>query len=106
MTRKPPSLPTVTERVDLCLTHLRLALVHFDEGHAITSLRRHYSGYFRGLRGAAALRNELAQHRDPEALIQRLGEIRSGGCFAATPRPSELARDGQRGVADRRRRSR
>jgi tRNA-dihydrouridine synthase B len=77
-----PSLPTVTERVDLCLTHLRLALVHFDERHAVSSLRRHYSGYFRGLRGAAALRNELAQHRDPEALIQRLGEIRSSGCFA------------------------
>ncbi|MFH1570382.1 MAG: tRNA-dihydrouridine synthase [Gemmatimonadota bacterium] len=70
----PP--PTLSERVDLCLEHLRLAVEHGDERHGVISLRRHYSGYFRGLRGAAGLRHELSSLREPEALRDRLASLR------------------------------
>ena len=60
-----PPPPTPGERADLCLEHLRLAVEHDGERRALAGLRRHYSGYFRGLRGAARLRAELCAFREP-----------------------------------------
>jgi len=70
------SPPTLEERVDLCLEHLRLAVEHGGEGYALVGLRRHYAGYFRGRRGAARLRAELSGYRELEPLRERLLELR------------------------------
>ena len=39
-------------------------------------MRRHYAGYFRGLRGAAQLRAELASYKELAPLLDRLAELR------------------------------
>ena len=39
-------------------------------------MRRHYAGYFRGLRGASRLRAELAGYRELAPLMARLEELR------------------------------
>ena len=72
--RLPP--PTLRERAELCLNHLELAVEHEGERAALVSMRRHYAGYFRGLRGASRLRAELAQYRGLAHLRDRLGQLR------------------------------
>jgi len=71
-----PAPPTLSKRVDLCLMHLDLAMEFGGERYAITSLRRHYIGYFRGIRGAANLRYELARHTRVDALRDHLRRVR------------------------------
>lgn len=70
----PP--PDLRERADLCLEHLRLAVEHSGEQYGLIGLRRHYAGYFRGLRHAARLRAELADFKELEPLTDRLLELR------------------------------
>jgi tRNA-dihydrouridine synthase B len=72
--------PTLAERANLCLRHVRLAIQHDGEKGALVGLRRHYAGYFRGLRGASQLRAELAGYRELEPLLARL----EGLCQAET----------------------
>ena len=68
--------PALEERIDLCLEHLRLAEEYGGERYAVVSLRRHYTGYFRGMRNAARLRAELAGYRELKALRDRLEALR------------------------------
>ena len=70
------STPSLKERAELCIKHLRLAVEHDGEKYALIGLRRHYAGYFRGLRGAAQLRAALAGYRELEPLLARLEELR------------------------------
>ncbi|MFH1571593.1 MAG: tRNA dihydrouridine synthase DusB [Gemmatimonadota bacterium] len=67
--------PTPRERAELCRRHLDLALEHGGERLALITLRRHFAGYFRGLRGAASLRQELARYRAAAPLIERLQQL-------------------------------
>lgn len=67
--------PTPRERAALCLQHLRLNVEHYGERYGLIGMRRHYSGYFRGLRGAARIRAELTQMRELPALEDRLSEL-------------------------------
>jgi len=66
----PP--PSLRERAERCLEHLRLAVEHRGEAQALAALRRHYSGYFRELPGASRLRAELAQCRQAGQVEERL----------------------------------
>ena len=67
--------PSARERSEVCLEHLRLAVRERGERQAVISLRRHYSGYFRGLRQASRLRAELSQYREAAAVEDRLEEL-------------------------------
>ncbi len=81
----PP--PAIEERIGLCLEHLRLSVEHKGERQGVVGIRRHYSGYFRGLRDAARLRAELAQlktARDVEARLMQL-EASPGAAGVASP---------------------
>ncbi len=53
----PP--PTAAERMETCRTHLRANVAQRGEPHGVRCTRRHLSGYLRGLRGAALLRQRL-----------------------------------------------
>lgn len=66
----PP--PSTRERVACCLHHLDLAVEHLGPRAAIVGMRRHYSGYFRGLHGAAQLRAELGGLRELDPLRSRI----------------------------------
>ena len=68
--------PSRQERTELCLKHLRLAVEHGGPQEALVGVRRHYAGYFRGLRGAAQLRAELASYKELTPLLDRLAELR------------------------------
>lgn len=50
---------TLTERIDLCLDHLRHSIELRTERGGIPNFRKYYLGYFKGIYGAAKLRSEL-----------------------------------------------
>ena len=81
--RPPP--PTLKERAELCLHHLELAVEHEGERAGLVSMRRHYAGYFRELRGASRLRAELAGYRDPAQLRDRLQQLRESAAGRDVP---------------------
>ena len=69
----PP--PTMTERVELCRRHLRLAEQYKGERIALLTMRRHFAGYFRGLPGVSVLRAELVGVRKAADLHARLTRL-------------------------------
>lgn len=69
----PP--PTLRARVELCRHHLRLSVGYSGERYGMISMRRHYAGYFRGIRGAARLRGELCAIHELAPLEDRLQQV-------------------------------
>ncbi|MDP2654138.1 MAG: tRNA dihydrouridine synthase DusB [Candidatus Omnitrophota bacterium] len=53
----PP--PTLRERIDVCLEHLKLSVQCRGLPHGVLTFRKFYAGYFRGLPNIAKLRNDL-----------------------------------------------
>jgi len=51
--------PTIEERVEVCLRHLSLAIVKKGEFKGIIEMRKHYSGYFKGLPDFKKVRMEI-----------------------------------------------
>lgn len=64
--------PTLEERIDVCIEHLKLSVQHKGQWEGIVSFRKHYSGYLRGLPHVAKLRAELMTLMNIEEIIGRL----------------------------------
>jgi tRNA-dihydrouridine synthase B len=58
-TGKREEPPSLEERIDVCLTHLRHSVEYKGENVAVREFRKFYSGYLKGLYGAAAVRQDL-----------------------------------------------
>lgn len=66
------TITPLAERIEVCLAQLRHYITLRDEGHAIPSFRKYYSGYFTGMRGAAKLRHDLVRLPTYAAVEDRL----------------------------------
>lgn len=64
--------PTLEERVDLLKKHLHLAVEHKGERTGVIELRKHYSGFLRGLPHVSKIRTELMQFTEAEPILQHL----------------------------------
>ena len=75
--------PTIHKRVEAARQHLRHSIVWKGERLGILEMRRHYTNYFRGLKGIKHYRSKLVQSLVPEELYSILNEIESvyGGVF-------------------------
>jgi tRNA-dihydrouridine synthase B len=62
----PP--PTIQERIDWCIEHLRLVVQYKPERRGVTAFRKHYAGYLKGLPHISKLRAELMQYESLEPL--------------------------------------
>jgi len=71
-----PVLPSVDERIKVCMEHLRLTLEHRGPKWGIFYFRKYYAGYFRGLPGVSSLRAELMKTTDLEEVKRLIGEFR------------------------------
>lgn len=69
--------PTLEERIEMIERHLSYALRLLPEPpqKIVLELRKHYTGYFRGLPHAKALRLSLMEARTPEELRRALDEL-------------------------------
>jgi len=64
--------PTLTERAELCLRHLRAEAEYKGERRAVLEHRKHYANYLKGARNIAKLRAELMQFTAIEPIAERL----------------------------------
>jgi tRNA-dihydrouridine synthase B len=64
--------PTVKERIDVCLEHLRRSIAYKNEALAVREFRKFYSGYLKGLFGASAARQDLVRYNSYQEVEQRL----------------------------------
>lgn len=69
------SPPTIEERVQVAKSHLKYSIEWKGERLGILEMRRHYTNYFKGLRGVKAYRNLLVNSLDPTELFDILDEI-------------------------------
>jgi tRNA-dihydrouridine synthase B len=77
--------PTLRQRVDVLLEHLRLSAEFKGERVGVIELRKHYAGYLRGFPGVSRLRLELMQFTDVQSIEERLER------YLAEPRAAESA---------------
>jgi tRNA-dihydrouridine synthase B len=68
--------PSVEERVDTALKHLKTAIAWKGDVLGVLETRRHYGSYFRGFRDIKAYRMELVTANEAEALFDILEAIR------------------------------
>ncbi len=64
--------PTIEERVALLKEHLRLAVEHKGERTGVIELRKHYSGFLRGMPHVSKIRNELMQFTESVPIFEHL----------------------------------
>lgn len=66
------SEPTVEERVNLLREHLKLSVEFKGERSGVIELRKHYSGFLRGLPHVSKIRMELMQFTEAEPILEHL----------------------------------
>jgi len=64
--------PTVRERVDMCIRHLKASAEYRGEHRGVTSFRKHYHGYLKGMENANKLRISLMAFTDVDPIVERL----------------------------------
>jgi tRNA-dihydrouridine synthase B len=64
--------PTVQERVDLLREHLRLSVESKGERSGVIELRKHYSGFLRGMPNVSKVRMELMQFTESAPILEHL----------------------------------
>jgi tRNA-dihydrouridine synthase B len=64
--------PTVEDRVNLLRDHLKLSVEHKGERAGVIELRKHYSGFLRGLPHVSKIRMELMQFTEAEPILEHL----------------------------------
>lgn len=70
-----PGLPTISDRISVCLDHLRHSVASKGEYKAVVEMRRHYSGYFRGLPGFKKYRMQLLTLKSEAEIVDLLSQI-------------------------------
>jgi tRNA-dihydrouridine synthase B len=79
--------PTLEERVDLFREHLRLSVEYKGEKAGVIELRKHYSGFLRGMPHVAKIRNELMQFTEAAPILEHLTRFLDLYSPAAVPPP-------------------
>lgn len=69
----PP--PTLSERIEVCLTHLHKTVETKGENRAILEMRKFYAGYFKGLPHFKQIRMELMQMNHLADIENRLKQL-------------------------------
>jgi len=70
--------PSLAEKIELLIRQLNMSIDHKgDERKAILEMRRQFSAYFKGINGAAKLREDLMKFDKKEHIISRLEGLQS-----------------------------
>jgi nifR3 family TIM-barrel protein len=71
------SPPDLQERIDVSLSHLRLAIQKKGERKGIIEMRKHYAGYFKGLQGFKKIRMEILTRQSFSEVEEILAKLTS-----------------------------
>ena len=64
--------PSIEERIDTCISHLKLCCELKGEHYGTMEFRKHYSGYLRDLPGISKFRMELMAFLELEPILEKL----------------------------------
>lgn len=64
--------PSLKEKIDLCIRHLKLSVKFRGDYYGVTDFRKYYAGYFHGIPHVAQLRIDLMSLMDINKIIDRL----------------------------------
>lgn len=67
--------PSIKERAEVCLKHLEAEIIWKGEKRALFEMRKHYSGYFKGLPSCKSIRTALVQIDDLKNLKNILKQL-------------------------------
>jgi tRNA-dihydrouridine synthase B len=73
-------VPTLKERINTCLEHLKLAVEFKGEKYGVLEFRKHYSGYLREFSNISQIRLELMKFSEYAPIEERLTEFREEFC--------------------------
>ncbi len=65
----------VSERIEICKQHLKLAVELKGERLGVLEFRKHYSGYLRDLQDISKFRLELMQYIEIEPILEKLNNL-------------------------------
>jgi len=72
----PPS-PDLKEKIDLLILHLKYSVEYKGERRGVLEMRKHYSGYLKGLPNISKFRLQLMQYTTLEPIIELLNKLKS-----------------------------
>jgi tRNA-dihydrouridine synthase len=70
-----PPEPSLAEKIDLLKLHLQYSVAYKGENRGVVEMRKHYSGYLKGLPNIAKVRSELMTYTTLDTVLQKLNEI-------------------------------
>lgn len=70
-----PPEPSLQEKIELLILHLKLSVEYKGERRGVLEMRKHYSGYLKGLPNIAKFRSELMQHTKVNPIIGKLQNL-------------------------------
>ena len=68
--------PTIIEKANMALEHLKLSVEWKGEKLGILEMRRHYTNYFRGLPAIKKYRSELVQVNEYKQVVEIINKIK------------------------------
>ncbi len=71
-TRELPPAPSLQERINVCIEHLKLCVDYEGIRGGLIPFRKYYAGYLRGFPYTAELRSELMQIVELEKIVDKL----------------------------------
>ncbi|MDL2314867.1 tRNA dihydrouridine synthase DusB [Bacteroidales bacterium OttesenSCG-928-C19] len=75
LAKKTYEEPSISERVEVCKNHLLASIQAKEERGAILEIRKHYSGYFKGIENFKPFRIRLISETTLDELLQTFSEI-------------------------------
>lgn len=74
-------LPSIKERAEICLKHLEAEIKWKGEKRGLIEMRKHYTGYFKGLPSSKLIRTSLMQIDEWEKLREFLYNLKHGDTY-------------------------
>lgn len=78
MAQREVKTPSLDEKIDMAIYHLNLLIETKGEFIGVREARHHISYYIKGIKNAAAIRNEINMLTDPKKIIELLCSMKRG----------------------------
>lgn len=74
---KPVRFPTDSERIDMCIKHIKTAINYFGEGKAVLEMRKHIGWYVKGMKNCTEIKNLVNVEKSSEKVISILEKYKN-----------------------------
>lgn len=64
--------PSIMEKIDLCIKHIKMAVENFGEEKAVREMRKHIGWYIKGMKNCTEIKNEVNREKHSENVIEIL----------------------------------